>query len=349
MRQVSLHILFGFLWIVWKRMQHFNNQIPEIKGGTSIHSQTCIKRNNFRFCWTVRNSSLFLAHPTYWNKCMASKNAQCSSRSGFWVLKVSCKIGVLKQSQSALLCSISHMTILFVFTCMMNIWNQSIQAFVTGLGPFCDWSCKFVHWPENIRSSNTCQVQAFQDNLRAYLWQFSNRCHFFFLEVVVIVAWCRYFVELLCRLVCQLTIPFHTFLCMTFHITRPRRNTKILRVWKFFSSHPRKFMILTWLCDCPQSLLISHCLWVQPKYTWSKKDVGSPKSTSLSSTFHIGSRFRSFPANFMSSTCTEKNIPFSPCTHKHSQLETFSSIQIPFKRNDWVFHTGPWFGPFVSW
>ena len=41
----------------------------------------------------------------------------------------------------------SHMTVLFIFTCVMNVWNQSIQAFVTGSGPFCDWSCKLVHWP----------------------------------------------------------------------------------------------------------------------------------------------------------------------------------------------------------
>ena len=25
------------------------------------------------------------------------------------------------------------------------------------------------------------------------------------------------------------------------------------------------------------------------------------------------------------------------------------SLQISLKRNDWIFHTGPWFGPFVSW
>ena len=33
---------------------------------------------------------------------------------------------------------------------------------------------------------------------------------------------------------------------------------------------------------------------MHPKYTWSKKDVGSPKSTSLLSTFHIGLIFVSF-------------------------------------------------------
>ena len=31
------------------------------------------------------------------------------------------------------------MAILFVFTCIMNVRDQSIQAFVTGLGPFCDF------------------------------------------------------------------------------------------------------------------------------------------------------------------------------------------------------------------
>ena len=29
---------------------------------------------NFRFCWTVRNWCLFLAHPTYWNKCVATED-----------------------------------------------------------------------------------------------------------------------------------------------------------------------------------------------------------------------------------------------------------------------------------
>ena len=55
-------------------------------------------------------------------------------------------------------------------------------------------------------------------------------------EVMVIDAWSRYFVELLSRLVCQLTISFHTFLGMILHIIRPWRDTKILKVWKLFCS-----------------------------------------------------------------------------------------------------------------
>ena len=84
---------------------------------------------------------------------------------------------------------------------------------------------------ENIRSSNSCQVYTFQNNLRAYFWQFSQGFQFFFFEMMVINAWSGHFAELLSRLVCQLTISLHTFLCMTLHIIRPWRNTKILREW----------------------------------------------------------------------------------------------------------------------
>ena len=58
-------------------------------------------------------------------KCMTFKNAQCSTWCRFWILKISCNIGVFKQSQSALCGSVSHMTILFVITCMMNVRNQT--------------------------------------------------------------------------------------------------------------------------------------------------------------------------------------------------------------------------------
>ena len=76
-------------------------------------------------CWTVRNSSLFLTHPADWNKCMIFKNAQWSTLCRFWILKISRKIGVLKQSQSVMFRILSHMTILFVFTCVMNVGDQT--------------------------------------------------------------------------------------------------------------------------------------------------------------------------------------------------------------------------------
>ena len=93
---------------------------------------------------------------------MTSENAQCSSWCGFWIFKISRKIRVLKQSQSALFRSITHMTILSVFTCVMNVWNQTSLSFVASSCPSGDWSCQFVHGPQDVRSSNSCQVSAFQ-------------------------------------------------------------------------------------------------------------------------------------------------------------------------------------------
>ena len=102
-------------------------------------------------CPRIRQVSRAINVPIYTSNLLeqmyASENAQRSSRSGFWILKISRKIEVFKQSQFALFGSISHMTILFVCTCMMKIWNQSNQTIVTGLGPFCDWLCKFIYWP----------------------------------------------------------------------------------------------------------------------------------------------------------------------------------------------------------
>ena len=117
------------------------------------------------------------------------------------------------------------------------------------------------------------------------------------------------------------------------------------------------------------SWLIWHSLWVHPKCTWSRNDVGSPRSTSFMGIFQVGSMFTVLPASLILSTYTDKNSPCARLTNKQSQLKTFSQqcswrtssncvshkssargwpyVQIPFERNDWVFHTGPWFWPFV--
>ena len=144
-RTTGLSVLSWF-WVVFPRKKTIRSHKSRTRK-KPVQSQSSVQRDDFGFCWTVWNWSLFLAHPTYWNKRMTSKNAQCSSRSGFRIFDVSCKIGVLKQSQPALFSGISHMAALFLFTCMMNVRDQSTQAFVTGFGPLCDWSCKIVHWP----------------------------------------------------------------------------------------------------------------------------------------------------------------------------------------------------------
>ena len=160
------------------------------------------------------------------------------------------------------------------------------------------------------------------DQFESILVTILQQISFFFIEVVVIDAWSRYFVEL-CRIVGLLTISLHTFLCMTLLLIRP---WKIRKFWVVNSPlSPRKVEIQTWFCNCPQYL----CLFgivverIQSFHDpW--KMLVLPKSTSSLSTFHIGSRFCFFPANFMSSTYTHEKNPFSWFTKKHSQFGIFS-------------------------
>ena len=132
--------------------------------------------------------------------------------------------------------------------------------------------------------------------------------------------------ELLSRLVCQLTISLHTFLGMTFHVVGPRRNTQIFRALQFFSCSLRNFWIQTWFCNCPQYLCLFHMVveYIPGIHDQGKMLVLPNQLTSLLSNFHIGSRLCFVPANFMSSTYADKNNPFSQCTNKHFQLATFS-------------------------
>ena len=111
--------------------------------------------------------------------------------------KAASKVWVLKQTQSTMLCHVSHMTILTIVICVMNIGNHSCSSFVTCLSPFCDWSRKLVDWPQDVRSSNSCQNQALQDNLRASFWQFSNCFKFLLFELMIVQTRMRTFKELL--------------------------------------------------------------------------------------------------------------------------------------------------------
>ena len=98
-----------------------------------------------------------------------------------------------------------------------------------------------------------------------------------------------------------------------------------------FQLRLRKFWIQTWFGDCQQYLCLFHIIFEYTQVNMIKERCWfSEKSNSLLSTFHIGLIFCFFPAILMSSTYTDKNNPFSRCTNKHSQVETFS--QPFFKR-----------------
>ena len=144
----------------------------------------------------------------------------------------------------------------------MNVRNQSIQAFVTSLGPFCNRSWKYKH---------------FRTIWKHYWWQFSHGFEFFFCGVVVINAWSWHFVELLSRLVLSTHklvphISWHDLPCQK--TTKRFANFPSMIIFQLL---PRKSLVQTWFSNCPQHLCLFHIVfWVHSKYTWSEKNVGQP-------------------------------------------------------------------------
>ena len=184
------------------------------------------------------------------------------------------------------------------------------------------------------------KFSAFQKNLKAYFWQFSHGFYFFFLEMMIVNAWSGYFVELLSRLTCQFATSFHTDLpcsggnCGFTHFSVIDNN--IFVHFTLFLSKSQVCMIKEW-CWLSQ-INVFECFLHRINFSF-------------------------FPPNLMSSTYTDKNNRFSLKWESPSQPyfnRTFSNClthnspaqRWPYRflsRGGWVFHTGPWFGPFVSW
>ena len=96
---------------------------------------------------------------------------------------------------------------------------------------------------------------------------------------------------------------------MTFHVISPWRKYENSRSMEVFQVTPRKCAIQTWFCNCPQYLCLFHIVF------------------ECSPSIHDQGKMLVLPNRLlylMSSTYTDKNNPFSRCTNKHSQLETFS-------------------------
>ena len=78
--------------------------------------------------------------------------------------KVSCKIRSLETNLVCIVVLRFHTTILPVFNCVMNVRGETRQTFVTSFCPLCDRTNKFVYLLSNVRSTNSCQIQSFQNN-----------------------------------------------------------------------------------------------------------------------------------------------------------------------------------------
>ena len=175
------------------------------------------------------------------------------------------------------------------------------QTSVTSSCPFGDWSSKFAHWPENVRSTNSCQIQTLHDNLRAYFWQFSNR-------FPILPSWnddhpCKDLRRCTIALSCCSPIRniSRRISRMSFHVVRPcnRRCVRFSPTLEINCSVAPAVIrdsniSLYWLIIIS---FVLHSCWVHPKYTWSRNEVGSSRSTFFINFFHMGAICCFFPVS----------------------------------------------------
>ena len=180
-------ILLWDLWCLWSSLSGF----PGPSGTREMFQEQkqldlrpisvqCPERW-FRFCWTVRNSSLFLAHPSYWNKSMTSQMHNVPPEVDFESSRSPAKSE--SWNSPSLHCLAVLPTLQY---CLDSHWfrrlSKALVNFVMDRASlFTDHRMSAL--PIRAKLKKIC------NNLRACIWQFSNRFHFFFFEVVIIDAW----------------------------------------------------------------------------------------------------------------------------------------------------------------
>ena len=98
--------------------------------------------------WTVWNWGLLLTHPTYWNKCMTSKNAQCSTRRRFLSPQDLLQNRSLERVPAYIVFQhYPHNNTVCIHMCDECKISIDSGVLPQDLGSFCDWSCKLIHWP----------------------------------------------------------------------------------------------------------------------------------------------------------------------------------------------------------
>ena len=367
--------VFSVVWVMFPKTETIKSHNSRARSLSNLNPASKEMISASVELWET--AGLFLAHPTYWNQCMTSKNTQESTWCWFCLFQISCKIRVLKQSQSALFGNVSLMTKLFC----SHMYDECTRSNALNV---CHMLLSIL-WPHEQVCSRTIKIAGLQ--IRAKHRQFRTIC-----EQTVdssptdpfssSLKWwsSKHGVATLnnCSVVFSQVrnifprISLHDLPChrtMKIHCLSEVSLEQTLLV--IFFKAPAEFLDSNILLSLStMSLLIWHSLWVQSRYTWSRNDVGSPKFQRLSQVFS------------MLDWCSASVQPvfFRPHTLKRIVLVlgwpvsipnfgTFPNrilielsriafltargwrvtVQISFKRNDWVFDTGPWFRPFVSW
>ena len=180
-------------------------QAREFRPCVNLHQE-----NNVNFCWAMWDWCLFLAHPTYWHKCLT------------WTivhLMLILSLQGLPQNQN--LETVPIGIVVLCFPHCKILWVMC-DTFVTSFGPFVTARTifsRFIKYQYEPRKT-------FEINLWANFKQFSNRSHLFFFELVsmhgvaTLYNCCVVFFFWSAR-------NIYILLCMTFHDIGPWWNSRI--------------------------------------------------------------------------------------------------------------------------
>ena len=191
------------------------------KSGQKVHSQTSIQRSYFRFCRAVRHWSLLLVHPAgRWRMFDCQKYTEL-------IVKLILNPQDRQQSQSLGIIPVDNVELCLPHD---NIGGNHLYDECEEIIRANRLSQAWIHFViarASLLSTNSGQVQAFQNNLRAYIWQFSNWLKLFLVDLMIIQARARNFAQLLRLFVRQFAISFNAFLSMSFHIVGPRHSFRV--------------------------------------------------------------------------------------------------------------------------
>ena len=234
---------------------------------------------------------------------------QYSPGSGFWIFNISCEVRVLKQSQCALfghkkthdnvVCSHKYDKFLKSVdsgACHM-LWSillWIVRPYLLTIKYRVVILSRYKHfrtiWEHVFENSPTNFVQL--------LWSDGQSIH----------------EKILCGVVESSYFLTHNFAprisSRDFPYPKTMKKYEDFEGMEIFPLHQQKFTIQTWLCTCPQYLYLFRIVFENiPSLHDPRKMLVLPKSTSLLSTFHIGSRF--FSSQFDVIHTHRKNIPFT--------------------------------------
>ena len=159
---------------------------------------------------------LFLAHPTHWHERVTSEYAQESTWCWFWVFQVSGK----NQSPETILnlhccaifptwqdCLNSHVWWMNEIYRAKRLTQALVHLVIARASLSTDHRLSGLPMRAKYKHCRTIWEHTF--------WQFSNRSHFFFLELMVIKAWSCDFVQLLSLFVGRFAIFSHAWPSMS--------------------------------------------------------------------------------------------------------------------------------------